>query len=80
MEKTQKLWRIEAFRPHKGRVWHGIVERTKAGGVVMYCKPSHVTIDSWAEYSDDFAHCKEHGWKMCVGCDRVITDIEFNGN
>jgi len=80
MEKSQRVKRIEAFKPHKGRVWHGIAERVARTGVVTYCKPNHVTHDSWAEFSDDFTQCKEHGWKMCVGCDRVITDIEFNGN
>lgn len=80
MEKTSKVKAIEAFKPHKGRVWHGIAERIKNGGVVLYCKPSRITIDSWAEYSDDYVRCKEAGWKICTGCDRAITDIEFHGN
>jgi len=79
MEKLQ-IWRIEAFKPHRGRVWHGIVERTKSSGVVLFCKPNHVTIDSWAEYADDFAQCKDAGWKICVGCNRAIDDIADNGN
>lgn len=80
MEKSQRVTRIEAFKPYKGRVWHGVAEHRRNGGVVTYCKPDRVTIDGYAEWSDDFTQCKEHGWKMCVGCDRAITDIEFNGN
>jgi hypothetical protein len=80
MEKSQRVTQIPACKLHKGRVWHGVVERRTNGGMAFYCKPSRITVDSWAEHADDFTQCKEHGWKMCVGCDRSITDIEFNGN
>lgn len=71
---------ISAFKPHKGRVWHGVIERRQSGGVVLYCKPNRITIDGWAEYSDSYMRCRESGWKICTGCDRVISEIDQNAN